>query len=286
MTDVALITGASSGIGEATARLLSVREPRAEIVLVARRRDRVDALADELNVRDGHRHVHAYAADLTDAGAVDRLATHVRTHFGRLNLLINNAGAGWSQPFAQGGYANVAQTMAINFDAQVQVTEAMLPLLRTAAAADGAAEPTVGGPATGPRASIVNVASVAGRISRPGAGAYSASKAALIGWSDALHGELGPEGIHVGLVNPGFIATEGFPHTEFVSHPLKRRMVGTPEQAAEAILQAGLEGRAEIYVPAFYWLFAALRTLAPGVIRRAVGQGAFTSGTRTGESRQ
>jgi short-subunit dehydrogenase len=276
---VAVITGASSGIGEATARLLAAREPHAEIILVARRQDRIDALAGELNAADaaGHNHVHAYAADLTSGADVEGLANHLTARFGQVNLLVNNAGARWSLPFAEGGYANVAQTMEINFDAQVKLTEALLPLLRAAVATLGVAQPTASNPAT--PVSIVNVASTAGRVARPGAGAYSASKFALIGWSDALYAELGPEGIHVGLVNPGFIATEGFPQTELVSHPLKRRMVGSAEQAAAAILRAGLDGKPEIYVPAFYWVFAALRTLAPGVIRKVLGGGGFTTRT-------
>jgi short-subunit dehydrogenase len=304
MSYVALITGASSGIGEATARLLAARRPHAEIILVARRRDRIDALAEELNAEDpaAHHHVHAYAADLTDADAINGLAAFVTTRFGQLNLLVNNAGARWSLRFDEGGFANVAQTMAINFDAQVRLTEAVLPLLRTAV---GVAEPTAGNPATHadparpraggvppppphtpathadptPRASIVNVASTAGRIARAGAGAYSASKFALIGWSDALFLELKPEGIHVGLVIPGFIATEGFPQTELVSHPLKRHLVGTVEQAAAAILHAGMDAKPEIYVPGFYRVFAAMRVLTPGLIRRALGGGGFTTQT-------
>jgi short-subunit dehydrogenase len=125
MSYVAVITGASSGIGEATARLLTQREPDAEVILVARRRDRIDALATELNRQHAgvETRVHAYAADLTDPDAIAGLAEYVRTHFGQLNLLVNNAGARWSLRFDQGGYANVAQTMRINFDAQVQVTE-------------------------------------------------------------------------------------------------------------------------------------------------------------------
>jgi short-subunit dehydrogenase len=282
MSYVALITGASSGIGEATARLLAARRPHAEIILVARRRDRIDTLAEELNAEDpaAHHHVHAYAADLTDADAINGLAAFVTTRFGQLNLLVNNAGARWSLRFDEGGFANVAQTMAINFDAQVRLTEAVLPLLRTAV---GVAEPTAGNPATHadptPRASIVNVASTAGRIARAGAGAYSASKFALIGWSDALFLELKPEGIHVGLVIPGFIATEGFPQTELVSHPLKRHLVGTVEQAAAAILHAGMDAKPEIYVPGFYRVFAAMRVLTPGLIRRALGGGGFTTQT-------
>jgi uncharacterized protein len=286
MSYVALITGASSGIGEATARLLSERMSEADIILVARRQDRVDALAAELNAGarpDAEGHVFPYAADLTDPAALDRLGAYVGDHFGQLNLLVNNAGARWSTSFAQGGYANVAQTMRINFDAQVQITEVLLGYLRAAVTADGIAQPTVSKAATRtsnhPRAAIVNVGSTSSRVARPGAGAYSASKFALAGWSDALAMELAPEGIHVGLVLPGFIATEGFPQAELVSHPLKRHLVGSAEQAAGAILRAGLESKAEIYVPGFYWVFAAMRTLTPGLIRRALAGGGFTPQT-------
>jgi short-subunit dehydrogenase len=268
MSYVALITGASSGIGEATARLLPARRPHATVILVARRQERIAALAQELNRADasGHDHIHAIAADLTVPEDIARVREEVATRFGRLNLLVNNAGARWSSPFSEGGWANVAQTMAINFDAQVRLTEACLELLRA-------------GAATPEGASIVNVASTAARVSRAGAGAYSASKFAFAGWSDALFGELRPEGIHVGLVNPGFIATEGFPAAELVSHPLKRHLVGTPQQAAAAILAAGLEGKAEVYVPGFYWLFAAMRTLTPGLIRRLAGSPSFMTAT-------
>jgi short-subunit dehydrogenase len=281
MSFVALITGASSGIGEATARLLPTRHPHAEIILVARRQDRIDALAAELNAADpsGHSHVHPYAADLTDPDAVDRLARYVSDTFGHLDLLVNNAGARWSRTFAEGGFANVSQTMEINFDAQVRLTEALLPLLRAAVGANGDAEPTASIPAGKPRASIVNVASTAARIGRAGAGAYSASKFALAGWTDSLHLELRPERIHVGLVNPGFIATEGFPATEFVDHPIKKYMVGTAEQAADAVLRAGLDHQVEIYVPGFYYLFAVMRTLVPGLMRKVAGGPAFTTQT-------
>jgi short-subunit dehydrogenase len=280
MSYVAVITGASSGIGEAAARGLPGRIPGADIIIVARRRDRLDALAAELNAElaaanpDGQAHFHPYAADLTDPNAVAGLTAYVRDTFGHVDLLVNNAGARWSQSFADGGYANVHQTMEINFDAQVRLTEMMLPLLR---AAVGGAELTVGNTATKP--AIVNVASTAGRVARSGTTAYSASKFALIGWNDALHMELKAEGIHVGLINPGFIVTEGFPQAELASHPLKRHLLGTVDQVADAIFTAGIDGKAEIYVPGFYWAFAVMRIVAPGLIRKAAGGGAFTPKT-------
>src|SRR3954447_22817496 len=109
---VALITGASSGIGEATARRLA-REPGMQLVLVARREDRLAALVGEL----GGTFV---AADVTAGDAPQRIADHLREHHGdRLDLLVNNAGAAWRGEFGDVGYANVRRTMDLNFDAGV-----------------------------------------------------------------------------------------------------------------------------------------------------------------------
>ncbi len=186
---IALVTGASSGIGEAAARRLA-REPGTRLVLVARRADKLAALAAELGGAT------VIAADLTEDGAPARIAAAVEREHGRLDLLVNNAGAAWHGTFADGGWENVRRHMELNFDAQVRVTEALLPLLRRSAPS-----------------AIVNVASTAGRVSRGGSGAYSAAKFAFAGWTDALHLEERGQGVHVGLVLPGFVATEGFPQT-------------------------------------------------------------------------
>ncbi|HUA73444.1 MAG TPA: SDR family oxidoreductase [Solirubrobacteraceae bacterium] len=206
------------------------------------------------------------AVDLLDEDAPERIREHVLERHGRLDLLVNNAGAAWRARFAVGGYENVRRTMAINFDAQVRLTEALLQLLRESAPS-----------------AIVNVSSTAGRVARAGAGAYSASKFALAGWSDALWAEELPHGVHVGLVLPGFIATEGFPQRELVERPLTRRIVSTPEAAAEAIFQAGVQRRPERYVPRPYGIAAALRIVAPRLTRRVLGgSGAAVMTTTTG----
>ncbi|MBJ7331566.1 MAG: SDR family NAD(P)-dependent oxidoreductase [Solirubrobacteraceae bacterium] len=247
---VICITGASSGIGEATALRLA-REPGAQLVLVARREDRLAALAARCS---GGPHSFV-ATDLTDDDAPARVRAHVEeSHGGELHVLVNNAGAAWRATFADGGYENVRRTMALNFDAQLRLTEALLPLLR-------ASSPS----------SIVNVASTAGRVARGGTGAYSASKFAFAGWSDSLAAEEGAHGVHVGLVLPGFITTEGFPQAELTSNPRTRWIVSTPEKAADAIADCALHGKAERYVPRAYWLAAAARILAPRLIRRAGG---------------
>ncbi len=258
---IAVVTGASSGIGEATARRLA-REPGAELVLVARREERLKALAGELAVPTTY-----VAVDLTEDGAPAAVADHLREHHGgRIDLLVNNAGTAWRGKFGDAGWENVRRTMEVNFDAVVRLTEALLPLLRSSAPS-----------------AIVNVSSTAGRVSRGGSGAYSASKFALAGWSDALYAEELEHGVHVGLVLPGFISTEGFPQAELTGRALTRRLVSTPEVGAEAIVDAGLGRKPERYVPRAYGLAAALRMVAPRLMRRVMtGGSAKAMTTRTG----
>ena len=261
---VALVTGASSGIGEATARRLA-REPGVKLVLVARRAERLERLSDELGGAT------VLAQDLLADDAPERVRQAVEEEHGQLHLLVNNAGAAWRGTFADTGWANIERHMKLNFEAPVRLTEALLPLLRRAAGQSGPS-------AAGRRVAIVNVASTAGRVSRPKSGAYSASKFALAGWSDALYAEERAHGVHVGLVLPGFVKTEGFPAAE-----LPGLIVSRPEVVAEAILEAGPGGKPERYVPRPYGLAAAARILVPRLVRRAVAGGAFTTSTGTSD---
>jgi len=252
---IALVTGASSGIGAATARRIA-RDPAAKLVLVARREERLRELADDIGGAT------VIAADLTDDDAPGHVAEAVEAAHGRLDLLVNNAGAAWRGTFAEGGWANIQRHMELNFDAVVRLTEALLPILRRSAPS-----------------SIVNVSSTAGRVSRPNSGSYSASKFALAGWSDALHLEEREHGVHVGLVLPGFVATEGFPQRELTDRALTRWAVSSPERVAGAILDAGPGGKAERYVPRVYALAAGARVLAPRLMRLVLGGGTVTPAT-------
>jgi short-subunit dehydrogenase len=245
----AIVTGASSGIGEATARRLGADGWK--LLLVARREDRLEALAASLP------DASALALDLTAEDAPARVREAVEERFGgRLDLLVNNAGGSWRAAFGDpdGGWENVRRTMELNFDSPVRLTEALLPILRRSAPS-----------------SIVNVASVAGRVARGTAGSYGASKAAMIGWTDALHLEEREHGVHVGVVLPGFVSTEGFPQDALRKNAATRWIVSKPEKVADAIVDAGPGGRAERIVPRGYALFPALRMLAPRLVRRFGG---------------
>jgi uncharacterized protein len=246
----AIVTGASSGIGEATAQRLGADGWK--LLLIARRAERLEKLASSLP------DASFLALDLTDEGAPGEVLAAVEERFGgRLDLLVNNAGGAWGAAFGdpdEGGYENVRKTMDLNFDSPVRLTEALLPVLRRSAPS-----------------AVVNVASVAGRVARATAGAYGASKAAMIGWTDALHLEERSNGVHVGLVLPGFVSTEGFPQTGLRKNPMTRWIVSEPPKVADAIVDAGPGGRAERIVPRGYGVFPVLRILAPAVVRRAGG---------------
>jgi uncharacterized protein len=201
------------------------------------------------------------AADLTDAADVARVAARAEQEFDRLDLLVNNAGGNRKRGEfgdADYGYDYVREIMDQNFDSAVRMTDALLPFLRRSAPS-----------------AIVNVGSIAGRIARPRSSAYNAAKFALNGWTEGVHLEERAHGVHVGLVTPGFITTEGFPQEQFTGSARTRWLVGKPEQAVDAILKAA-NGKAEVAVPGWYGLLPRLRYVAPGLMRRVVGGGSIS----------
>lgn len=179
---VAVVTGASSGIGEATARALAAGGYH--VALLARRLDRITALADEL----GNGSI-AIAADVTDRDSLLAAADRVRQELGSAGVLVNNAGVMLLGPFGSSQRDDYRQMIEVNLMGAITATEVFLNQLK-----DGGGD-------------IVNISSVAGRTARVGNGVYAATKWGMNGWSESLRQELLP-GIRVTLIEPGVVATE------------------------------------------------------------------------------
>jgi NADP-dependent 3-hydroxy acid dehydrogenase YdfG len=187
-----LVTGASSGIGEATVRALVA--DGAHVIAVARRKDRLERLVEELRGQRGS--VTSISADLTDADTTLRVVEQAVAVDGRLDGLVNNAGIMLLGPIASTDPAEWDRMLRINLHAVLRLTSAAIPyLLRSAGEPGGVAD-------------IVNVSSTAGRIARKGAGAYNASKFALNAFSESLRQELARKFVRVSLVEPGLVLTE------------------------------------------------------------------------------
>lgn len=234
---VAVVTGASSGIGEAIARRLAAGGMT--VVAVARRADRLAALEQQ----DGR--IVAHPADVTRRPAVAALAEHVAGEHGRCDVLVNNAGIPGGPFRGPEDLDDVVRTMQVNFMGTVNCTAMFHDLLASSAPSH-----------------VINLASVAGKIGsgRPG---YAASKFATVGFSEALGLSWARHGITVTQLNPGLIATEGFPQTQM----LRTRyagLVGRPEDVADAVVDVLIRRPRERTVPRWYRGLVVLRHVVPG----------------------
>ena len=211
---VAVITGASSGIGAATARAMAADGYR--VALLARRLDRIDSLADEL----GNGAV-AIQADVTDREQIVAAAQRVKDELGGADVLVNNAGNMLLAPFSSEQRADYRAMVEVNLLGAITATEVFLDQLK-----DGGGD-------------LVNISSVAGRVAGPGSGVYSATKWGVNGWSESLRQELLPD-VRVTLIEPGVVDTELPTH---ITHEATRQAVQQgydaatvkPEEVAEVI---------------------------------------------------
>ena len=190
---VALVTGASSGIGAATARRLA--EEGAAVALVARRRDRLEALAAEIEQAGGT--ALAVEADITDRTQAEAALQQSAERFGRLDILVNNAGLMLLGPVVGADPAEWDRMIAINAQGLLYTTHAALPYLLKAAE-------------DGPRqvADIVNISSIAGRVAWNGYGVYNMTKFGVNGFTEALRQEVTKRHVRVGVLGPGGVTTE------------------------------------------------------------------------------
>jgi NADP-dependent 3-hydroxy acid dehydrogenase YdfG len=208
---VALVTGASSGIGAATARRLA-REGAA-VALVARRRDRLDEVVDDIQVAGGH--AVAVDTDITDPERAYEAVQDTMDRFGRLDVLVNNAGIMLLNSALHAGVEEWARMIALNVGAMLHVTHAAVPYLIDAAS-------------TSPRqvADLVNVSSTAGRVARPGSSVYNLTKFGVNGFTESLRQELISEHVRVSVVEPGTVDTELVSHLEETMRAAALRQIG------------------------------------------------------------
>jgi NAD(P)-dependent dehydrogenase (short-subunit alcohol dehydrogenase family) len=243
-TRVAVVTGASSGIGAELARGLARRGWRC--VLLARREERLRPLADEIG---GEFEV----CDVGDRSAVEAVAARVLERHPRVRLLVNNAGIPARASFLDGAPEAIENTMRTNYLGGVWCLRAFLPGLQAAVPSD-----------------VVNIVSVAGVVAFPPSGPYSASKHAQLAFSRATAAELRPRGIRVHTVKPGFVETEGFPQG-WLPAPMRRLVVG-PEAIAAHVLDSIERDRGESTVPRYYAPIGGLQALAPNVLARVLAR--------------
>jgi NADP-dependent 3-hydroxy acid dehydrogenase YdfG len=222
----ALVTGASSGIGAATARHLA--ELGASVALVARRRDRLEALADEIAEAGGT--ALAVEADITDRSQAEAAVQQAVERFGRLDIVVNNAGLMLLGPVVGADPEEWDRMIAINIQGLLYTTRAALPHLLKAAE-------------DGPRrvADIVNISSIAGRVAWNGYGAYNLTKFGVNGFTEALRQEVTQRHVRVGVVEPGGVDTELGSHNnpevrgEMIDPFYEQTEVLAPEDIADGI---------------------------------------------------
>ena len=211
----ALITGGSSGIGLAIARALG--EDGYGVTIAARRPEKLEAAADEL--RGEGLDVNSIAANMTDEEALAGVVRSHKERFGRLDVMVNNAGVGIGEAMHELTTKYVDMQIGVNLRAVIIGTREALPLLREAGAEHG-------------KALIVNTASIAGKSGQPWLSVYSATKAAVIGFSQATQKEVASDGIQVTALCPGFVDT---PMTEYVRGQVGQEDMIFPEDIAESV---------------------------------------------------
>jgi short-subunit dehydrogenase len=241
---VALITGASSGIGAATA--MEFRRRGARLALMARSAGKLGELAASGDL--------AISGDVTDPAAREQAVKSVLERFGAIDILVNNAGRGLYSPSWKAPIAEVRAMCELNFFAALAMTQLVIPQMQTRRSG-----------------TIVNVGSIAGKVTLPWFTLYSATKSALGSWTEGLRMELKRYGVHAMLVCPGYVKT-GFQQNVYVGQPPDRVLKGrstiaiTAEECAGAIANGVERDARTVVTPRLGWLFVAAHRLFPAFI--------------------
>jgi short-subunit dehydrogenase len=249
---VAVVTGASSGIGAELARQLAQRGMR--VALVARRAERLETLHKEIAAAGGEARVQV--CDVGERAQVESAARDVLQAWGRVDLLVNNAGFGQHVLFKDQDVESIERMIRVNYLGAVYWIKALLPALRERKAGW-----------------ILNVSSFAGVLPQPDEAAYSASKHALTALSESLVYEFEPLGIHVLAVHPGLVRTEMIDAEALarLGPRAEKALLETPDFVAQ-VLRALERGEISVVIPRVYGLARPLRGLMPGLLGRALAR--------------
>ena len=245
---VALITGASSGIGAATA--IRLGREGLQIILAARRRERLEQVAEQI-IREGGR-AQVITADLEQAEARQALVDQVNNDYGGVDVLVNNAGLGWYGFYSEMPMEIVHEIVAVNVAAVTELTRLFLPGMRSRR-----------------RGHIINISSIAGSLPNQGIAIYSASKAFVDAFTTALFRELKGSRVYASVVRPGPVKTEFFPAAagREAGKPVPaERFAISAELVAEGISSLLHRPRRVIYIPWTLQLAPWVEVLFSGVI--------------------
>jgi short-subunit dehydrogenase len=235
---VALVTGASSGIGEAAARSLAKR--KTHVILTARRKDRLNALAEEIRALPGGAEALVLSGDLTVPGEVERIAREALAWKGRVDILVNNAGMGKTRLLETLDPATeIVPQIHLDLTVPILLTRALLPAMLERRSG-----------------CIINITSVAGLVTLPAFSVYSAAKYGLRGFNDALRRELRGRGVDVCLICPGVVRTEFGDHSTRIpgwEDAITRRISLPAEALGECIAGVANHPRRFVVIPWFYW---------------------------------
>jgi len=237
---VALVTGASDGIGQCVATRFAARGAR--VLVHGRDPDRTRAVADDVGGAP-------LIADLASPAGRARLVSQATEEFGRVDVLVNNAGIGWSGPLTDMSVDGIRTLIGVDLLAPIELSRALLPAM---------VERRSG--------AVCFVSSVAGRAGVAGEAVYSAAKAALDTFAESLRAEATGSGVHVGVVVPGAVSTRFF---EKRGRPYGRERPKPvpPGAVADAVVRSVADNKAEVWVPRWLRIAPTVRTLAPSVYR-------------------
>ena len=246
----ALITGASSGIGAFVATKLA--QLGMQVILTARRTNALEMLAQQLN-HAGHS-AAVMTADLSDHADRQQLMQHISARFGKLDVLINNAGFGWYGYYADMPWQIAEQMLKVNTEAVMHFTRLVLPTMRTQG-----------------KGHIINIGSLVGGFPNQGVAVYAASKAFLDAFSTSLHREMRGSGVQVSVLRLGPVRTEFFDTARHLQNgrsvPAERFAIPV-ERAAQAVVNLLEHPRRVQYVPAYFAVIPLFSLLFAGIIDR------------------